>query len=43
MTTKKAVEIVEMLLDIKNRIKQNLKSPRTTGVQIQLDNLYSEI
>jgi hypothetical protein len=51
MTTKKAVEIVTMLLDIKTRFKQNLEKPENNWgtdsfrkfVQGQITNLSNEI
>ncbi|MGI0045936.1 MAG: hypothetical protein ACREBB_01925 [Nitrosotalea sp.] len=51
MTTKKAVEIVEMLLDIKSRIKRNLEKPENNWgtdsvgqfVQREVTNLTNEI
>lgn len=51
MTTKKAVKIVEMLLDIKIRIKQNLEKPENNWgtdsvgqlVQRDITNLTNEI
>ena len=51
MTTKKAVQIVEMLLDIKTRYKQNLEKPENSWgtdsfgkfIQGEITNLSNEI